>query len=208
VINFVVNEQQLIDIHRTFGDIKGSLETIISSGVNSAMRATRKESVARITDESTLSEDRVLKAFSLSRASTQKLSGKMKCSQQPIGLIAYGATRVLDGVAVSTFRKGTPKIIRHMFIGDIKGVQHVFAREIIYKKPWKPWFPYRALPRSWRYPLKRESGPSAYGLFVMKSIIDPVVIYAGLILADRISKAFYRYALKHPEAYSEFLDDF
>lgn len=209
MINVEIDEQQLIDLRETIGDIKGAFETVFSRGINSALTATRKEAGGRILDETTLEKDRVMKGITLSRAKIRDLTGKVVCEKRGIGLIAYGAKKVLEGIEVSTFRKSSPRIIRHTFIATAVGNQHVFGRKKIFKRPYKPWFPYRDLPKDWRYPLKRYAGPSVYGLFTMIKILQPVVIYGGDILADRVSKAFYRYALKHPESYiDEFLDDY
>lgn len=207
MIKVEFNEQELIDIRERIGDIKGAVETVFSRGINSTILATKKESIARVGDELNLPKERLTKAFTVKKANVDNLSGKVICSKIPVGLVSYGAFRVADGVFVAPFRKAGGKTIKHVFIATANKATNVFGRETIYKRPYKPWVEYKKLPRAWRFPLKRFAGPSVYSMFSRASIIEPVTIYAGHILTDRIEKAFYRYALKHPESYSDLFQD-
>ena len=208
------DEQALIHIENMIGDVKGAFETVVSRGINSTLLATRKEAVLRISDEVTLDKSRITQGIIFDKASVTKLSGKIICSKKPVGLIAYGAVKVPEGVSVSTFRKGSPKTIRHTFIGTtpkkvtaddgttgIERINQVFSREKIYKKRFFPGRNYAAMQKQWRLPVNRKAGPSIYGIFIMSSVLDPVTIYGGHILTDRIGKAFDRFALKNPDVY-------
>lgn len=210
MIKVEFNEQDLIDIRDRIGDIKGAMETVFSRGINSALTASRNDAKDRIYDEVMLEKDRIKKGINLDRAKKTKLTGKIVCSKKPVGLISYGATRAPGGVDVKVFRKAGSKRILHTFIGqDPRGYEHVWSRVTIYKRPYKPWILYESLPRKWRYPVKVWSGSSIFAVFVKNSVLDPVVNQGGVLLVDRIDKAFYRYALKHPEIYiDEFMDDF
>ena len=219
MISVEFDEQALIDIKNMIGDVKGAFETVVSRGINSTLLATRKEAVARIADEVFLEKSRITKGIVFDKAKVSKLSGKIVCSKKGVGLIAYGATQVQAGVLVNAFRKGSAKVVKHTFIGtspkkvtnddgttSMERINQVFGRKTIYRKPWNQRLKYSALSKAYRLPVHRYSGPSIYGIFVMASVLEPVTIYGGHILTDRIGKAFDRFALKNAHIYFPDMD--
>jgi len=145
--------------------------------INKTLTGVRTDATNEIYKKLNLTKKRIREDFAPpQKAYGSNLKGVLKCSGKPIGLYSYGAKQLKSGyVSVKVLRAGSKKKIRHAFIAKAKNATNVFWRQTIYKKPVKPGFNYAKLPRAYRFPIERLTGPRIEDIYADPPVLREVL---------------------------------
>lgn len=179
-----------------FNNVSSMLSGIKNGAIKVQVRAINKTLAGVKTDVSTeirsdlnIAKKYVDKNITTSKANFAKPSGSVVTKSKPIGLINFTGTRqTKKGVSVKVKKSGKRTILKHAFVAVIKNAKNVWWRKKISKetKKYKSDFPYAKLPKIYRLPLQRLTGPRLTDRLAQASVIKSIEIKAG----DRLIKNY------------------
>lgn len=164
--------------------IKNGFPKATTRAVNKTLTGSRTDATKELAGILNISQKRIRQDFSIHKATWKKLEGSLKSTGEPVGLASFAGTRqTKKGVSVKIFKRGKRSIIGGAFVAERRGANHVFLRK--YRKgkkkgqAVKPNFPYGVLPRSYRLPVWRLTGPRVQDIYDDKPVMDAVLKKAG-----------------------------
>jgi len=167
-IEIKLDQVQWLRAQGLLAGVKNGSRRVVMRATNKTLAGVRTDSVKEIRQEVNLSATVVRKTMYVEKATLRDLRAAVR-SRQKYGtsLIAFGARQTRKGVTVQV-KKGRPReLIEHAFIryGQKGGGKQVFWRTGSLKRhvgtrPHKRTFPYGALPRRYRLPIKKLWGPA------------------------------------------------
>jgi len=169
-----LNKADLANVQIALAGVKNGASRVLSRAINKTLDGVRTDSVNEIAKEITPTKKTIRGTFTVKKTSVSNLEGRTYSRGKPLGLIHYSARQTKKGVSVKVKRSGKRAIILGAFIAKAKGATNVFWRH--YHGPKKgtrtAWrssgrsggqyegaFPYGALPRKYRLPIERLTGP-------------------------------------------------
>jgi len=185
-----VKKTDITSVRLMMSGIKNGYPKVMTRSINKTSTNVQTHAVREIGKDINLKAGRIRQDFKIQKASWSNLSGSVKATGKPVGLISFTGTRQLkSGVSVKVL-KSKPRVkLKHAFITTANRAKNVFQRA--YKGPRakvKPGFPYARLPRHMRFPIERLSGPRVEDVFVKPSIFGPVVQNADERLIFNLNK--------------------
>lgn len=181
-----VDTKDLKSVEKSLSRLKGSVPKVQIRALNKTLTGVKTDKSAAIREDLNLKKKYVGGHIKVYKAGGGKVGGRVSTTSKPVGLINFTGTRqIRKGVSIKVKKKGARKIISHAFIAAAKGSKQVFGREFKgTRKAFKPGFPYAALPRSYRYPIRRMAGPRLTDNLGKPAVIKKIEIRAG----DRLIK--------------------
>ena len=180
-MNLNINRADIEEIGRALDGIKTSVPVVLSRAINKTLTNVKTDAAKRIGSKINLKAARIKKDFSTHKATVKAIKGSVLAEGGPVGLASFvGTKQVKQGVSVKIYRDSNRFYLRHAFIGNVKGSNHVFER-VDYGGggPYRSGFPYAKLPHQYRYPLNRKTGPRIEDVYVKPEIMNPVLKNAG-----------------------------
>jgi hypothetical protein len=159
----------LLDGLRTDGGTKAHV-----LAVNKTLTGVRTDATAEVYKKLNLTKTRIRQDITTTRATYGNPAGRLIARGKPVGLISFSGTRaVKKGVSVLVRRDATRKILPHAFIATAKTAQNVWWRGWTGpRQPVRPTINYARLPRQYRHPIHRLTGPRIEDI-----LADPEVMY-------------------------------
>lgn len=164
--------------------IKNGFPKAMTRAINKTLTGARTDAVDEISKVLNLTKTRIRKDFSKRNSTWKTLEGRFYSTGKPVGLASFAGTRqTKKGVSFKIFKRGKRSIIGGAFVAERRGANHVFLRK--YRKgkkkgqAVKPNFPYGVLPRSYRLPVWRLTGPRVQDIYDDKPVMDSVLKKAG-----------------------------
>lgn len=141
--------------------VKNGREKVTARAVNKTLAGVRTDSVNEISKVITANKKIIRKAFSIYRASPRKLTARVESRGEPLGLIHFRARQTKKGVTAQVLKKKPRKLYKGAFIATIKNAENVFWRKYheAPSRPPRPGVKYRRLPKKYRLPIQRLTGP-------------------------------------------------
>ena len=172
-----VNRTDIAAVKLMMGGIKNGYPKVMTRALNKTTTNVKTHAVKETGKTLNLKAGRIRQDFKIQKASWSNLSGSVKATGKPVGLISFIGTRKLkSGVSVKVL-KNKPRVkLKHGFIATANRAKNVFQRQ--YKGPRKkvkPGFPYAKLPRHMRFPVERLTGPRIEDVYVKPTVFGPVI---------------------------------
>lgn len=185
-----INQADVAKVQALLGDLKDKYKSVMTTSINKTLTTARTQATARIGNELNLKASRIKEDFTLKKANYSDMSGSLKATGEPVGLINFGANQTQKGVSVKVLKSSSRTVIKHAFIARGRGStkEHVFWREkdrsslpaprrfltgkIAPKGPWG------SMPDKYRLSLERLTGPRIEDIFAKSEVLDPVTIQA------------------------------
>lgn len=186
-----VDQGMLNDVLSAVGDIKNGYKKVLVTSINKTLGTVKTQATARIGNEINLTAARIKKDMTIQKANYSKISGALNVTGEPVGLVQFGASQTKKGVTVKVLRSSAMKLLKHAMIAAGRSsstTQHVFWRQ--YDGPRKPFVPgkkYGVLPKEYRLPLERLTGPRIEDILAKDTVLDPVTIQANTVFASNVS---------------------
>lgn len=184
-----LNQADVAKVKALLGDLKDKYKTVIVRSINKSLQTAQTQATARIGNEINLKAARIKKDFTLKKANYSDMSGSLKMTGKPVGLVQFGARQTQKGVSVKVLKSESRSVLKHAFITTGKGSkkEHVFWRQKERKTMPKPKrFPmgkiskkgWKHIPKPYKLPLERLTGPRIEDIFAQPKVLDPVTIQA------------------------------
>ncbi|OGP61899.1 MAG: hypothetical protein A2V65_01270 [Deltaproteobacteria bacterium RBG_13_49_15] len=174
------DQNQLKDVERAIAGAGGSPPKVVSRAVNKTMTGIRTDATTEIGAILNLKKSRIRDDFKIKKMSMQTMTGNISSTGKPVGLINFGAKKVSKGVSVQVKKTKPRSTLYHAFITTAKGAENVFSRAYRGARATvRPGFAYGRLPRLYRFPIERLTGPRIQDIYD-----DPAVMGAVLKKAD------------------------
>ena len=173
-----ISKSDIAAVESLLSDVKnGSVKAMVTA-INSTATTTKVQVKKRLGQELNLKASRINQDLSVDKANYQKISGAVRCTGDPIGLINFGATqkRTWAGTKVKVMKSSARSTIKHAFITTAKGAKNVFWREMKGGK------------RVARFKIERLTGPRIEDILAKPEIIDPINKDAGDLLVVNLGK--------------------
>jgi hypothetical protein len=131
-----------------------------------------------------LKSSRIKKDFSIKKANYGDISGSLKATGEPVGLINFGANQTQKGVSVKVLKSSSRSLIKHAYIAARGSKEHVYWRKNrmpgtgkwpVGKKASARW---SAVAPIYKRPVERLTGPRIEDIFAKPKVLDPVTIQA------------------------------
>ena len=193
-----VNKADMARVESMLYGIKNGAVRAMSTSINATIRTTRVQVRKRIGRELNLSAKRIDQDLSEDKANFKKLSGKLTARGEPVGLVNFSARQTQKGVSVKVLKSSSRTVLLHAFIatGRLSTKRHVYWRR--YDGPRQPvpkWssikhkgFPYSALPKKYRLPLERKTGPRIEDILAKDEVLLPLQRDAAELLLKNLDK--------------------
>ncbi len=157
-----LNKADLAKINLLLGGVKAAAPKVLVRGINKTLTGVNTTAKKAVAKRYNLTQKRIGQNFSTNRAKTALIAGSWRSTGKPIGLMSFKGTRkIKKGVSVLIEVGHKRQILRHAFIGVSRGAKNVFEREYYRPpvRPFMPTFPYGILPKKYRLPVDRLTGP-------------------------------------------------
>lgn len=182
-----IDKSQLDDVKRIAYGIKNGHIKVMTRAVNKTMTGIRTDAVQEIYNVLNLTKKRIRRDFAIRKMTWSSPEARIVSIGKPVSLTTFSGTReVKSGVSVKVKRTGSRKIIKRAFIEATKGgSKQAFWRE--YQGPrtmFRPGVSYARLPRKYRYPIRRLTGPRIQDIYDDPMVMNKVMKKAD----DRLSK--------------------
>lgn len=176
-----INKADLLAVKAMFAGVRGASKRIIFRSINKTLTNTKTFAAKEIGKDLNLTQKRIKQDFRENKANTVKQYGSVEATGKPVGLISFGGTRQLKaGVKVKIHKSKTATTLKHAFITTANNARNVFWRQWEgTRQKLRPGFPYARLPRQYRYPLERLTGPRVEDEYSKDKVINPVMKNAG-----------------------------
>jgi len=181
--NITLNTAQLAKVQLMLSSIGNEANKVLYRAINKTIGNTQTKAVDEVYKQLSLTKKRIKQDFNQTKANSKKLSGKLRATGEPVGLINFSATQTKKGVSVKVKRVGSKKLLKHAYIAQGKGGKnHVWWRT--YSGPRRPWkwkatpTRYGALPAIYRGPIERLTGPRIEDIYSKPVVLKTVQTHA------------------------------
>jgi len=176
-----IDRGQLANVQIMLGSVKNGAPRVISRSINKTLTGTRSAAKKEIVKHYNLTQKKVDENLTVYKSSFQNLTGKLESKGKPLSLTSFKGTRqTAKGVSVLIKVGSKRGVIKHAFIKLANRSQQAFWRKHKpdVRKPYLKNFPYARLPRKYRYPVQRLTGPRVEDEFSKPRTLNAVQDYA------------------------------
>jgi hypothetical protein len=179
-----VNQADIAKVQAMLGDLKDKYKSVMTTSINKTLATAKTQATARIGNEINLKAARIKKDFSIQKANFGNISGALRATGEPVGLIQFGANQTQKGVSVKVLRSSSRTLIKHAYIASRGSKEHVYWRKNrmpgtgrwpVGKKTRVAWDTVAPI---YRRPVERLTGPRIEDIFAKPEVLDPVAIQA------------------------------
>lgn len=184
-----ISSSDMQAIQNMLSDVKNGAKKAVTKALNKTATTTKVQVKKRLGQEINLKASRIDQDLSIKKASYDNMSASVKAVGEPVGLINFAGKQLKQGVRVKVYKSGTSKVLKHAFIAKRGSKDHLFWRKYNgQRKPIKPNLAYGKLPKKYRQPVERLTGPRIEDVLAKDEILNAVNNDAGNLLAENLSK--------------------
>jgi len=179
-----INQADMAAVRNLLGDLADKYKSVMTTSINKTLTTARTQATARIANEINLKSSRIKQDFSIKKANFGDISGSLKATGEPVGLINFGANQTQKGVSVKVLKSSSRSLIKHAYIAARGSKEHVYWRKNrmpgtgkwpVGKKTNINW---RNVAPKFKLPVERLTGPRIEDIFAKSEVLDPVTIQA------------------------------
>lgn len=183
-----LNKADIANVQVALAGVKNGASRVLSRAINKTLDGVRTDSVNEIAKDITPKKSTIRGTFTVRKTSVTNLEGRTYSRGKPLGLIHYQARQTKKGVSVKVKRVGKRAVILGAFIAKGKGATNVFWRQYRgTRKKVRPGFQYGALPRGYRLPIERLTGPRIPDIMGNPKVIGLILSAANVRLDKNLS---------------------
>lgn len=175
-----ISKEDIKAIEKTLKNIKSGVPKVLVTGINATLKTMNVEVRKRIGNDLNLKASRIADDMKVVKASYSKISGAIRVSGEPVGLIQFmnAKSRNFEGVTVKVKRNKRAAMIPHTFTakGKSGSKKHVWWRA---KKGGK---------RVGRMPIERLVGPRIPDIFGNEKMFGPMQTQSAHLLQTNTDK--------------------
>lgn len=169
--------------------IKNGVPRVLSGAINKTLKTTQVQAVKRIGQELNLKAARIKSDFSQERATWAVTRGALIAKGAPVGLINYAANEVKAGVSVKVKKTESRTLIKGAYAAFRGSRAHVYRRQYhATKKAVVPGRKYGAMPKKYRLPTERLSGPRIEDIYAKPIIHGQISTLAANKFAENVGR--------------------
>lgn len=190
-----VDQADIAKVQAALGDLKDKYKSVMTTSINKTLTTARTQATARIGNELNLKAARIKQDFTVKKANFGDISGSLKATGKPVGLINFGANQTQKGVTVKVLRTASRSLVKHAYIAARGSKKHVYWRStprntIPSAKRYLPGkqhaAPWARMGRDIRRPVERLTGPRIEDIFAKSKVLDPVTIQAQHVYLQNV----------------------
>lgn len=179
-----ISQADVTAVRNMLGDLADKYKSVMTTSINKTLTTARTQATARIANEINLKSSRIKEDFSIKKANYGDISGSLKATGEPVGLINFGANQTMKGVSVKVLKSSSRTVIKHAYIAARGSKEHVYWRKNrmpgagkwpVGKKTNVNW---RNVAPKYKRPVERLTGPRIEDIFGKPGVLDPVSIQA------------------------------
>lgn len=179
-----INQADMAAVRNMLGDLADKYKSVMTTSINKTLTTARTQATARIANEINLKSSRIKQDFTIKKANFGDISGSLKATGGPVGLINFGANQTQKGVSVKVLKSSSRAVIKHAYIAAHGSKEHVYWRKNrmpgtgkwpVGKKTNINW---TAVAPRYKRPVERLTGPRIEDIFAKPEVLDPVSIQA------------------------------
>lgn len=193
-----ISDRDMAGIRDMLSDISKGAEKAVSLAINKTISTTKTQITKKLGETLNLKAARIKEDIQPDKATTKKLHGSIVVKGEPVGLINFAGSQLKTGVKVKVLKAGTAKLLKHAFIKTVRGKEHLFWRKYDgVRKPVKQNFKYAALPKKYKIPVERLTGPRIEDILAKDEILNPINQDAANLLLENTDKAVLEILRRH-----------
>lgn len=180
-MNIKIDTKDLMRAQLMFANVRSATPQVAMRAINKTLTGMRTDAVREIREDVTPKAKTIRKAISLDRPRKTTMTGYFIIRGSPLSLMHYKARQTKKGVTVHVKKKNPRKLLPHAFIAGGRGGagKHVFQRYYVNPnkypvKPFRPGFAYGALPKEYRLPVERLTGPSIPAIMAREPVMQAI----------------------------------
>jgi hypothetical protein len=182
-----INQADIAKVQALLGDLKDKYKSVMTTSINKTLATAKTQATARIANEINLKSSRIKEDFSIKKANFGDISGSLKATGKPVGLVNFGANQTQKGVSVKVLKSGSRSVVKHAFIAARGSKEHVYWRstprsQIPAAKRYLPGkrhsAPWAKMGKDIRLPVERLTGPRIEDIYAKPKVLGPVTIQA------------------------------
>lgn len=177
MIQVTIDRSQIKAVRGALYGIRNGFPRVLTRAVNKTLLGVRTDATQEIYNLLNLTKKRIRKDFSITKMTWSSPVARIASTGKPVSLTTFAGTRhVKTGVSVKIKRTGARKVIRHAFVEEVKGAKQAFRREYRgTRAPFRPGFAYARMPRTYRYPIHRLTGPRIQDIYDDPAVMGKVM---------------------------------
>ena len=184
-----VSQADLAAVDRLLSDIKNGSKKAMVKAINSTSTTMKVQIRKKLAETLNLKASRIEQDMSIQKASYDDVRGGVVVSGKPVGLRQFSGKQLKKGVKVRVYKKNSPTLLYHAYIAQKSGTEHIFWRK--YNGPRqsvKPHLAYGKLPKKYRTPVERLTGPRIEDVLAKEEILTPIEQQAGDKFSENLMK--------------------
>ena len=177
-----VDQQDLTELKGALFGMQNVVPIIRRRTINKTLTGTKTQAKKLVAKYYNLTQTRIGQNISIKNTTATDPNAWFKSTGRPIGLVSFSGTRqTAKGVSVKVLKDEQRKVIKHAFIATAKNVKNVFWRQQVIepRKKLIKGFPYGRLPKRYRFPIIRRTGPRVEDELSKTRTIEPLKKYIG-----------------------------
>lgn len=183
MIDVKFDESELLAVKAIMAGIKNGYPKVMARTINETLKQSKTHASREIAKTLNLKIARIKKDFTIDKANWTYITGRLIAKGKRVGLFQFAANQIKTGVSVKIYKGKPRKLYKHAFIAEGKGDtgKQVFWRtwDKHRVKP-RPGFPYQNLPKKYRHPLERLSGPAIEDIYMKPEVFNEVMAFINL----------------------------
>ena len=186
-INVEVDAADTAALKRLLIGIKNGVPRALTGSINKTLKTTQVQAVKRIGQELNLKAARIKADFRQIKATWASTRGALIAEGAPVGLINYAANQIKAGVSVKIKKTEARTLIKGAYKAHRGTKEHVYRRQYhATKKAAIPGRKYAAMPKKYRFPTERLSGPRIEDIYAKPAIYDFISVLAADKFAENV----------------------
>lgn len=194
-----IDTSALEQVHDLVRGIQDGYKKVLVGAINTTATTVKVQAAARIGNELNLKAARIKQDFTIDKANYTKLTGSVRATGEPVGLVNFAAKQTQKGVTVKVLKSSGRSLLRHAYIAKGKGGKdHVWWRSTPRNQlptpkrfpvgkiaPKVPWPKFGA---KYTGPIERLTGPRVEDIYAKDSVLEPIETQAAHLFVQNVGK--------------------
>lgn len=186
-IGIQINQQQLQSVQALLRDIQNGAEKAMKLAINKTLQTTKVQIAKKLGEKINLPAARIKQDIQPDKATTSNLTGSIRVSGTPIGLINFAGSQLKQGVKVKVYKDGQSKLIKHAFKATKSRKEHLWWRKWSgIRTTVKPNIKYGCFPKKFRLPVKRLTSIRIEDVLAKPEILTPIETDAAALFVQNV----------------------
>ncbi len=194
-----IDTSALEQVHDLVRGIQDGYKKVLVGAINTTATTVKVQAAARIGNELNLKAARIKQDFTIVKANYTSLSGAVRATGEPVGLVNFGAKQTQKGVTVKVLKASGRSLLRHAYIAKGRGnKEHVWWRstprnQLPAPKKFQvgkiaPKVPWPRFDGDYTTPIERRTGPRIEDIYAQMDVLEPIETQAAHVFVQNVGK--------------------